>query len=74
MRRRYRLGSTGTCGIDRAVDQHGVAEHFGNDRRIGQPASGTDELPPVLLVDMRVPEASRRTGETLRDPGGVKRC
>ena len=39
---------------------------------LGSLPPGADQLPAVLLVDVRVPEAARRAGEALRHPGRVE--
>ena len=46
--------------VDGAVGQHRVAEHLGDDRRVGQVSLTVgSELPAIRLVDVRVPQAAR---------------
>ena len=59
----------GRLGIHRAVGEHRVAEHLGDNRGVGKRAQQLgSQLPAVLLVGVRVPQAAHRGGE---GPGGI---
>ena len=54
--------------VDRAIGEHRVTEHLGDDRGIRQLQLAGPQLPAIRLVGVRVPQAAHSCGAV---PGGV---